>query len=118
MNNTPFSIDYQRFVNLVKAIQSEPTYPNMDAVESSLLDGFAAVWYTGKRITVLEAMNMWPDISPSTVHRRLKSLRAKGMLTLVNDTTDSRTKYVTPTDLAMQYFDQLGKCMEAALKQN
>ena len=43
---------------------------------------------------------MSKEISPSTVHRRLKTLRAKGMIMLVNDTTDSRTKYVMPTPLA------------------
>jgi DNA-binding MarR family transcriptional regulator len=48
------------------------------------------------------------------VHRRLKTLRAKGMITLVNDQIDSRTKYVMPTVLANQCFDQLGQCMDAA----
>lgn len=112
--NTLHSENYQKFLNLVKAIRSLPTFPGMDAVENSLLEGFAAVWHTGKRITVLEAMNMTPNVSPSTVHRRLKTLRAKGMIVLVNDTVDSRTKYVMPTDLATQYFDQLGQCMEVA----
>ena len=111
---TSHSADYQKFLNLVHAIRSLPSFPSMDAVENSLLERFAAIWHTGKRITVLEAMNMSSDISPSTVHRRLKSLRAKGMLMLVNDTIDSRTKYVMPTELAIQYFDQLGQCMAAA----
>jgi len=36
------------------------------------------------------------------------------MITLVNDSVDSRTKYVMPTTLANQCFDQLGQCMDAA----
>lgn len=112
--STTHSQAYLKFLNLVKAIRDLPTFPALDAVEHSLLDGFAAVWHTGKQITVLEAMHMAADISPSTVHRRLKTLRAKGMVTLVNDSADSRTKYVMPTDLANQYFDQLGQCMDVA----
>lgn len=111
---TQHSQAYLKFLNLVKAIRDLPTFPALDAVEQSLLDSFAAVWHTGKHITVLEAMHMSKDISPSTVHRRLKTLRAKGMITLVNDDTDSRTKYVVPTPLATQFFDQLGQCMDVA----
>lgn len=112
--STHHSQAYLKFLNLVKAIRDLPTFPMLDAVEQSLLDSFAAVWHTGKQITVLEAMHMSKEISPSTVHRRLKTLRAKGMIMLINDTTDSRTKYVMPTPLANQFFDQLGQCMEAA----
>ena len=112
--NTSHSQVYLKFLNLVKAIRELPTFPALDAVEHSLLDDFAAVWHTGKQITVLEAMHMSNEISPSTVHRRLKSLRAKGMIVLINDSVDSRTKYVCPTDLATQYFDQLGQCMDVA----
>ncbi len=112
--STIHSQAYLKFLNLVKALRELPTFPALDAVEQSLLDSFAAVWHTGKQITVLEAMHMSKEISPSTVHRRLKSLRAKGMIMLINDTIDSRTKYVTPTPLATQCFDQLGQCMEAA----
>ncbi len=111
---THHSQAYLKFLNLVKAFRDLPTFPMLDAVEQSLLESFAAVWHTGKQITVLEAMHMSKEISPSTVHRRLKTLRAKGMITLVNDSVDSRTKYVMPTTLANQCFDQLGQCMDAA----
>ena len=112
--STNHSQAYLKFLNLVKAIRDLPTFPTLDAVEQTLLESFAAVWHTGKQITVLEAMHMSKEISPSTVHRRLKTLRAKGMIMLINDTTDSRTKYVMPTPLANQFFDQLGQCMDSA----
>jgi len=110
--NTPYSQAYLKFLNLVKTIRELPTFPTLDAVEQQLLDRFAVVWHTGKQISVLEAMNLTDHVSPSTVHRRLKTLRHKGMIHLVNDAADSRTKYVMPTELATQYFDQMGHCLE------
>lgn len=110
-NSTHHSQAYLKFLNLVKAIRDLPTFPTLDAVEQTLLESFAAVWHTGKQITVLEAMHMSKEISPSTVHRRLKSLRAMGMLELVSDEVDTRIKYVTASPRANEYFSALDRCM-------
>jgi len=83
-------------------------------VEERLLNLFAAVWHSGKQITVLQAMGMSTDVSSTTAHRRLKSLRKKGVITLVPDEADNRIKYVQPTGVAHQYFSQLGKCLDQA----
>jgi DNA-binding MarR family transcriptional regulator len=50
-------------------------------------------------------------VSSTTAHRRLKSLRKKGIITLVSDVVDTRIKYVMPTPVASRYFAQLGKCL-------
>ena len=55
-----------------------------------------------------------PEISPSTVQRRLKALRQKGMLQVENDEQDNRFKYVQPTDLSIRYFAALGQCIQKA----
>lgn len=98
----------------MQAIRTLPTSPQIDPVEERLLNALAAVWHTGRRVTVLEAMAMALDVSPTTLHRRLKSLRAKGLLALKTDDTDSRIKYVVSTDKADQYFSALGKCLNEA----
>jgi DNA-binding MarR family transcriptional regulator len=105
---------YLKFLNLVQAIRERPSFAAIDPVEERLLNLFAAVWHTAKRCTVVEAMGMVRDVSPSTVHRRLNSLREKGLIALETDAKDSRIKYVVATDKTTQYFAQLAKCMSHA----
>jgi hypothetical protein len=109
-----FSQMYTKYLNLVQAVRSLPSFPQLDAVESRMLNVFAAAWHEGKTITVLEAMVMLPEISTTTAHRRLKMLRKKGMIDLDLDGQDNRVKYVVPTKATHQYFAQLGQCMEKA----
>ncbi len=104
-------MSFQRFLSLVEALRQTPVFPTIDAVEERMLNSMAATWHSGKRITVMEAMHMFPGISPSTVHRRLKSLRAMGMLELVSDEVDTRIKYVTASPRANEYFSALDRCM-------
>lgn len=108
-------MSFQRFLSLVEALRQTPAFPAVDAVEERMLNSMAATWHTGKRITVMEAMHMFPGISPSTVHRRLKSLRAMGLIELISDEVDTRIKYVTASSRAKEYFSSLDRCMlEAA----
>lgn len=105
---------YLRFLNLANAIRGLPTFPLLDAMEERVLNGLAAVWATGVEVTVVEAMKFGSDASPSTVHRRLKGLQKKGLIRLYVSPSDSRVCLVAPTDLAMQYFDRLGQCLDLA----
>ncbi len=107
---------YLRFLNLVQGVRALPDFPVLDPVEERLLNLFATVWHSGKQITVLQAMGMSTDVSSTTAHRRLKSLRKKGVITLVADESDNRIKYVQPTPVADQYFSQLGQCLDQARK--
>lgn len=114
MMTTAYSSMYLRFINLMQAIRELPTFPKIDPVEERLLNMFAICWLKEERLTVLEAMNMSPDVSPTTVHRRLKSLRSKGLIALSVDDIDTRIKYIVPTQLTEQYFASLGKCLDDA----
>lgn len=111
---TKYSNIYLRFLNLMQAIRELPTFPNVDPVEERLLNALAAIWHGGGRVTVLEAMALPVDVSPTTLHRRLKSLRAKGLLALETDVADTRVKYVVPTDRTNDYFSTLGRCLNEA----
>ena len=113
-NQSNYSATYLRFLNLVQAIREIPTFPVMDPVEERLLTMLAAVWHHEKKITVLEAMSLTHEISATTAHRRLKTLRKKGMIDLDIDQSDSRVKYVVPTMLAKQYFTALGHALDKA----
>lgn len=108
------SLKYLKFLHLVQAVRGMSDFPVLDAIEDRLLNLFAAAWHQGQKLTVLEAMAISPDISPTTVHRRLKSLRKKELITLVYDAVDNRIKYIEPTERANQYFAQLGQCLSQA----
>lgn len=108
------SLKYLRFLNLVEAIRGLTDFPQLDALEDHILHKFAAIWHVGDRLTVLEAMSVSSELSPTTVHRRLKSLRKKGVIQLINDEFDTRVKYVVPTTLTLRHFEKLGDCMDKA----
>ena len=105
---------YLRFLSLVHAIRQMPQFPAMDATEEELLNAVELHRHAGRKLRVLQVMDLLPDVSPSTVHRRLKSLRHKGLISLEMDEADNRIKYVTPTDLSAQYFSKLGECVAVA----
>jgi DNA-binding MarR family transcriptional regulator len=105
---------YLRFLNLVQAVHKLPDFPKLDPVEERLLHLFGTAWHAEQKITVLQAMAIYDDVSSTTAHRRLKSLRKKGIITLVSDVVDTRIKYVMPTPLASRYFAQLGQCLGEA----
>lgn len=113
-SNSQHSEIYLRFLKLVQAVRSLPEFPVLDPVEERLLNLFATVWHNDRKITVLQAMSLSDDVSSTTAHRRLKSLRKKGVIALVSDDTDNRIKYVMPTAMATQYFAQLGQCLGQA----
>jgi DNA-binding MarR family transcriptional regulator len=102
------SITYLRFLHLVQAIRQIPTFPKMDPVEERLLTMLGVKWHDAQQVSVLEAMGL------STAHRRLKTLRQKGMIELDVDKIDSRVKYVVPTELARKYFVALGQAIDKA----
>ena len=110
------SSTYAKFLNLVQAIRELPTFPKLDPLEERLLTQLASQWHVGVRITVLEAMQMSADVSAATVHRRLKTLRQKGMIALAEHETDNRIRYIVPTDLTTKYFAKMGQCLDLALR--
>jgi DNA-binding transcriptional ArsR family regulator len=107
---------YLKFLSLVQALRDTPTFPVIDATEERLLQQLATAWAAGKQVTVLEAMQMETDTSPATIHRRLKSLRKKGIIELAVDEADNRVKYVKPTALAADYFAQINQALFAATR--
>ena len=107
---------YLRFLNLVNAIRELPRIPALDPVEDRLLDSLARLLIAGDEVTVMRAMNAAADTSPSTVHRRLKSLRAKGLITYVDKPEDQRTKCIRLTPLADEYYAKLSRCIDQAAR--
>lgn len=117
MRDDTNSNTYIRFLNLAKALRSITKFPQLDPIEERILNYLAGFWLSGEPATVVESINGSSDISPSTAHRRLKSLRKKGYIDLNIDERDNRIKYIVQTELTKQYFSQLGACMQRAQEQ-
>ena len=113
--NIKTSITYIKFLHLTQAVHDLPHYPLLDPLEERLLNYFASAWHAGKKLTVLETMHASSDISPSTVHRRLKTLRKKGLIALDVDQIDNRIKYIVQTELTKSYFAHLGQCLSKVI---
>ncbi len=110
-------LTYMRFLNLVQAVKEKSSFPEIDPVEERVLNILAARWHTGNKVTVLETIAMLGEFSATTLHRRLKSLRKKGMIGVDYDDDDARIKYVVPTKTTREYFSQLGDALaKASLK--
>lgn len=99
---------------MAQAVRQSPAFPSLDLAEERLLDQLAASWCVGKRITVVKAMQMSPDASSTTIHRRLKTLRTKGMLELEMDEDDNRVKFIVATELSRSYLGKLGESVVMA----
>jgi hypothetical protein len=110
------SKNYLNFLARVKEVRSSPQYCELNSAEEKLLNMLVPSWTSEVKITVLKAMGLDPEISHSTSHRLLKSLRLKGYITLLSEERDTRVKYVEPSEKTEQFFTQLGQCMRRALK--
>lgn len=103
------SMAYLRLLNLVSAIQRGQ--PALDPIEERLLNRMATAWHRGEKVSVTEAMDAQDGLAPATVHRRLKRLRDKGLITLATDAGDQRVRYIEPTPQALRYFAELDACL-------
>lgn len=101
---------YLRLLNLVSAVQR--SQPALDPIEERLLNRMATAWHRGEKVSVTEAMEAQEGLAPATVHRRLKRLRDKGLITLATDEGDQRMRYIEPTAQALRYFAELDACFE------
>lgn len=105
---------YSRFLQLQREVRAKPGAPGMDAMEERVLEALAVCWGQGRPVTVLQAMSMTGEASPTTVHRRLKSLRKRDLIRLHEDESDNRIKYIHATDAVMAYLNQMGRCVQEA----
>ncbi len=106
---------FVRFVNLMRAISVLPAGVTLDPQEERLMQELAVRWGRDERITVLAAMNMLPGASPSTVQRRMKTLRAKGLIAFAPDPTDARVRHVVATPEGQAYFAHMSELMHQAV---
>ncbi len=111
------SLVYARFLNLAAAVRGLTEPSVLDPAEDRMLQALTVAWSKGQPVTVLEAMALPHGLSQSTAHRRLTSLRKKGLLSLKGDERDARVRYVEATDKAQRILHQLGNCLLEAARE-
>ena len=104
---TPLSSAYLRFLHLANAFSREAA-ANLTANHLALLESIATAWHAGKPMSVREAIAQENLGSPATLHKRLMILRNEGYVGELNVDGDRRTKLLTPTSKAIDYFEKLG----------
>lgn len=105
---------YAQFLHCRNAAFLAPGATRLEVFEERLLDGLACLWALGEKVTVLQAMSIDAGVSPTTVHRKLKSLRRQGFISLEESESDNRIKFVTATPKALRHLAQLGDCVRTA----
>jgi Fe2+ or Zn2+ uptake regulation protein len=108
---------YLRFLNLVHALDNQDTSQAMDLDAKKLLEVIAVYHAQEKPLTVTDAMALRSIASPATIHRKLDQLREFGMIDMVFEGKNRRTKFLVPTQAAHNYFEQVGKAIEMAVSQ-
>jgi hypothetical protein len=116
VNKTKLSSDvYLRFLQLADAIRGLPSLPPLDPLEERILGLVASAGEQEERLCVRDMMAKEQLGAPTTIHTRLKSMRAKGWI-MLSDTEDTRRKQIELTQGAINYFYKLSKCMVQATK--
>ena len=106
---------YIRFLSLIHAFEGKGDLPALDRDARHLLEVIAVRMSQGQSMTVTDAMGMSQIASPATIHRKLDHLREIGMIDSHYEGNNRRTKYLKPTDKAMQYFSSVGALLQQAV---
>ena len=107
---TPLSSAYLRFLHVANVFSSEAAV-GLKAQHLALLESIATAWYVDQPMSVREAIAQENLGSPATLHKRLMLLRKDGYVSEMSMDGDRRTKLLTLTPKAIEYFDKLGSLM-------
>mgnify|MGYP003338181438 FL=1 len=103
---------YLRFLRISQALNAEnKEFEKIDASSKLLLNEIAVMHLDGKPMTVTDAMNLSAIASPATIHRKIDELRDAGLVELIFEGKNRRTKYLVPTQAASAYFERMSKIM-------
>jgi DNA-binding transcriptional ArsR family regulator len=107
---------YLNFLKLSEIINSKFSGMEIDSTAVKLLEMIAVSYSSEKALNVTEAMHLSSIGSQATLHRKINDLREHGLISLVHEGKNRRTKYLVPSAKANKHFDQLSKVMGKALQ--
>jgi DNA-binding MarR family transcriptional regulator len=104
---------YIRFLSLVHTLDmAHSQVSGLDETTKHLLRVIGLHHAQGQPLTVTQAMALSAIASPATIHRKLDTLRELDLIEQTFEGSNRRTKYLSPTQTAHDYFDQIGKMIK------
>lgn len=98
---------YLRFIQIVDSIHRMDASLKLDHIEKELLDKLTTAYYNNQFPTIGDFTKMSSLASQATIHNRIKTLIAKGYISLVADDDDSRIKHLVPTKFCLSFYRDL-----------
>lgn len=105
---------YLRFLQVVKTLDSQTKFSTqIDATAMLLLNEIAVKHFERKNMTVSQAMSLKNIASPATIHRKIEDLLKVGLVDLIFEGKNRRTKFLAPNKSAKAF---LKKCLTLSRK--
>lgn len=108
---------YLRFLNLKQAVEGMTGKGLLDEIEERLLHLVADAHLNGHELNVTDLMQRRELASPATLHKRLGSLKAAGMIAIEPVPGEYPRKSVELTDKAVKYFNELSKGLKKVARE-
>ncbi|OWY33945.1 MarR family transcriptional regulator [Herbaspirillum aquaticum] len=101
---------YVRFLELIDSIRDLPT---LDPLEEKIFGHITKALHADEALSVTDVTSITSLGSPVTVHHRLKSLVAKGWISM-SETEDGRRKQINLTEAAQIHLTKVSQCLVKA----
>jgi DNA-binding MarR family transcriptional regulator len=106
--------DYLRFLQQTHRARGRGRLADLEPVCARLLDEIAIEDEQGTPLTVTGLMALAHIASPATLHRKMQSLMAEGLIELQVDPDNKRSKFVGLTKKGKRYYATLAALMADA----
>jgi len=107
---------YFQFIKLMQSVEHKHPASALTPHETHLLQEVVLRYFDDRAFTIRQALALNALGSPATLHKRIKHLRHVGLLSVKQEDTDHRTKYLIATPLAIQHFEHMGAVMQQAIQ--
>ncbi len=107
---------YLKFLQNIAALDPiQLKYKDLSPTAILLLNEIAVKDFEDQPLTVTQAMGLNALGSPANLHRKLDELLDAGMISFLYNGNNRRTKYITLTQAAIDYFQTKSKAMVQAV---
>jgi DNA-binding MarR family transcriptional regulator len=108
---------YLRFILVARVLSKKiKAIEGLDATALLLLNEIAIKCDQGKSLTVTEAMTLKTIASPATIHKNIDKLIKAQLIEIEYEEENHRSKFLTLTKNAKDYFEKMSKAIDTAVK--
>lgn len=106
--------NYLQFLQSVHVMTARKRLIAMEPMARELLNEVAVQHWSGTPMTVTRLMELDRIASPATLHRKMQMLLGEGLIELIVDDGNKRSKFVHLSKKGGRYFDSLSNLMAQA----